>query len=161
MRRCAGAPIGANNLSACAAISPARRSPTIRSSVIAPANLRCKAGKYLSCAASAQAHFWAPFCDAVGLPEMRDTRPGGDEDLIRKVKEHMLTKTRDEWLELIPKEIAVVPMLEFDEVLEGPFAKERGMVLELDHPLEGTVRQLSSLSACPTRRRLFATSRPC
>jgi len=122
-------------------------------------NLRCKDGKYLSSAASAQAHFWAPFCDAVGLPELRDTRPVGNEDLIRKVKAHMLTKTRDEWLELIPKEIAVVPMLEFDEVLEGPFAKERGMVLELDHPLEGKVRQLSSpfrLSDTPPTFRHFA-----
>jgi crotonobetainyl-CoA:carnitine CoA-transferase CaiB-like acyl-CoA transferase len=122
-------------------------------------NLRCKDGKYLSSAAFAQAHFWAPFCDAVGLPEMRDTRPGADENLIRKVKEHMLTKTRDEWLELIPKEIAVVPMLEFEEVLEGPFAKERGMVLELDHPLEGAVRQLASpfrLSDTPPTFRRFA-----
>ena len=71
----------------------------------------------------------------------------------------MLTKTRDEWLELIPKEIAVVAMLEFDEVLEGRFAKERGMVLELDHPLEGTVRQLSSpfrLSDTPPTFRRFA-----
>ena len=51
------------------------------------------------------------------------------------------------------------PMLEFDEVLEGPFAKERGMVLELDHPLEGTVRQLSSpfrLSDTPPTFRRFA-----
>ena len=85
--------------------------------------------------------------------------PAGDEELIRKVKAHMLTKTRDEWLALIPKEIAVVPMLEFDEVLEGPFAKERGMVLELDHPLEGKVRQLSSpfrLSDTPPTFRRFA-----
>lgn len=107
-------------------------------------NLRCKDGKYLSSAASAQAHFWAPFCDAVGLPELRERRPGRDERIIREVREHMLTRTRDEWLAIIPKEIAVVPMLEFDEVLEGKFAKERGMVLELDHPLEGKVRQLAS-----------------
>ena len=54
-----------------------------------------------------------------------------------------------------------MPMLEFDEVLEGPFAKERGMVLELDHPLEGTVRQLASPFTWLTRRRLFAALRPC
>jgi crotonobetainyl-CoA:carnitine CoA-transferase CaiB-like acyl-CoA transferase len=122
-------------------------------------NLRCKDGKYLSSAASAQAHFWAPFCDAVGLPELRDTRPGRDESIIRKVREHMLTKTRDEWLAIIPKEIAVVPMLELDEVLEGQYAKERGMVLELDHPLEGKVRQLASpfkLSDTPPTFRSFA-----
>ena len=122
-------------------------------------NLRCKDGKYLSSAASAQAHFWAPFCDAVGLPELRETRPGRDEAMIRKVREHMLTKTRDEWLAVIPKEIAVTPVLEFDEVLEGQYAKERHMVLELDHPLEGQVRQLASpfkLSDTPPTFRRFA-----
>jgi crotonobetainyl-CoA:carnitine CoA-transferase CaiB-like acyl-CoA transferase len=79
--------------------------------------------------------------------------------MIRKVKAHMLTKTRDDWLAIIPKEISVVPMLEFDEVLEGPYAKERGMVLELDHPLEGKVRQLASpfrLSGTPPTFRRFA-----
>jgi crotonobetainyl-CoA:carnitine CoA-transferase CaiB-like acyl-CoA transferase len=120
-------------------------------------NLKCKDGKYLSNAAFAQAHFWAPFCDAVGLPEMRDKIPVGDAEAIRKVKAHMLTRSRDEWLELIPKEISVVPMLEFDEVLEGDYARERGMVLELDHPLEGKVRQLSSpfrlSDTAPTFRR--------
>jgi crotonobetainyl-CoA:carnitine CoA-transferase CaiB-like acyl-CoA transferase len=122
-------------------------------------NLRCKDGKYLSSAAFAQAHFWAPFCDAVGLPEMRDTVPASNAEMIRKVKAHMLTKTRDDWLAIIPKEISVVPMLEFDEVLEGPYANERGMVLELDHPLEGKVRQLASpfrLSDTPPTFRRFA-----
>ena len=88
---------------------------------------------------------------------MRDKIPVGDAEAIRKVKAHMLKRTRDEWLELIPKEISVVPMLEFDEVLEGDYARERGMVLELDHPLEGKVRQLSSpfrlSDTAPTFRR--------
>ncbi|HEY0722908.1 MAG TPA: CaiB/BaiF CoA-transferase family protein, partial [Pyrinomonadaceae bacterium] len=122
-------------------------------------NLKCKDGKYLSNAAFAQAHFWAPFCDAVGLAEMREKIPVGDAAAIRKVKAHMLTRSRDEWLELIPKEISVVPMLEFDEVLEGDYARERGMVLELDHPLEGRVRQLASpfrLSDTPPTFRRFA-----
>ena len=71
----------------------------------------------------------------------------------------MLSKSRDEWLAIIPKEISVVPMLEFDEVLEGPYAQERGMVMELDHPLEGRVRQLASpfrLSDTPPTFRRFA-----
>ena len=122
-------------------------------------NLKCKDGKYISNAAFAQAHFWAPFCDAVGLPEMRDKVPSGDAEAIRKVRAHMLSKTRDEWLAIIPKEISVVPLLEFDEVLEGPYAKERGMVLDLDHPLEGKVRQLASpfrLSDTPPTFRHFA-----
>ena len=122
-------------------------------------NLKCKDGKYISNAAAYQNHFWAPFCDAVGLPEMRENRPERDEAAIRKVREHMLTKTRDEWMAIIPKEIAVVPVLEFDEVLEGQYARERGMVWEIDHPTEGKVRQLASpvhLSGTPTAFRNFA-----
>jgi hypothetical protein len=42
-------------------------------------NLRCKDGKYLSSAAFAQAHFWSPFFDGVGLPEIRDTVPECNE----------------------------------------------------------------------------------
>jgi crotonobetainyl-CoA:carnitine CoA-transferase CaiB-like acyl-CoA transferase len=122
-------------------------------------NLRCKDGKYLSSAASAEAHFWAPFCDAIGLPELRETRPGRDETIIERVRAQMLTRTRDEWLAIIPQEISVVPLLEFDEVLESQYARERGMLLELDHPLEGKVRQLASpfrLSDTPPTFRRFA-----
>lgn len=122
-------------------------------------NLRCKDGKYISNAAAYQNHFWAPFCDAVGLPELRETRPDRDETMIRKVREHMLTKTRDEWMALIPKEIAVVPVLEFGEVMDGTYAHERGMIWELDHPAESGVRQLGSpfhLSDTPPTFRNFA-----
>ena len=45
-------------------------------------------------------------------------------------------------------------------MLEGDYARERGMVLELDHPLEGKVRQLSSpfrMSDTPTTFRHFAS----
>jgi formyl-CoA transferase len=122
-------------------------------------NLRCKDGKYLSSAASAEAHFWAPFCDAIGLPELRETRPGRDETIIHRVRAQMLTRTRDEWLAVIPREISVVPLLEFGEVLEGQYAQERRMLMELDHPLEGKVRQLASpfrLSDTPPTFRRFA-----
>jgi formyl-CoA transferase len=121
-------------------------------------NLRCKDGKYLSNAATAQAHFWSRFCDAVGLPELRENRRLGPTE-TQRVREHMLTKTRDEWLAIIPQEIAVTALLEWDEVLEGQFSRERGVVFDLDHPLEGKVRQLASpfkLSETPPTFRNFA-----
>ena len=123
-------------------------------------NLRCKDGKYLSSAAFAQAHFWAPFCDAVGLPEMRDTVPAGNAEMIRKVKTHMLTKTRDDWLAIIPKEISVVPMLEFDEVLEGPYAKERVWCWSWITRWKERYANWHRHSVCLTRRRPFAALRP-
>lgn len=128
-------------------------------------NLRCKDGKYLSSAASAQTHFWERFCDAIERPQYKGVFPTGGrydpnlETIIRDVRAVMMTKTRDEWLEIIPREISVTPMLEFDEVMEGDYAKERGMVWELDHPLEGKVRQIGSpfkLSDTPPQFRNFA-----
>ena len=78
---------------------------------------------------------------------------------MQDIKALMLSKTRDEWLEIIPRDLTVVPMLEYGESLESDYARERGMVWELDHPLEGKVRQLGSpfrLSETPPAMRNFA-----
>jgi formyl-CoA transferase len=133
-------------------------------------NLKCKDGRYLASAASAQTHFWARFCDAIGRPQYKELYPlnvdrrtserGAQiEAAIADVREVMMTKTRDEWLEIIPREISVTPLLEYDEAMESQFAKERGLVWELDHPLEGKVRQIGSpfhLSDTPPTFRNFA-----
>ncbi|MDA1174309.1 MAG: CaiB/BaiF CoA-transferase family protein [Chloroflexi bacterium] len=134
-------------------------------------SLRCKDGKYLSNAASAETHFWDRFCDAIDRPQYKGMFPlpvaTGDgespdvkiEEAISDVRGVMLTKTRDEWMQIIPLEISVVPMLELDEALDGGYAQERGTSWELDHPLEGKVRQLSSpfhLSDTPPTFRNFA-----
>ncbi len=128
-------------------------------------NLRCKDGKYLSSAASAQTHFWARFCDAVGCPQYKGLFPGAGrydpsvEAAVKDIRAIILTKTRDEWLAILPREISVVPMLEFDEALDGEYAQDRGIVWELEHPLEGKVRQLGSpfrLSDTPPTFRNFA-----
>ena len=128
-------------------------------------NLRCKDGKYLSSAASAQTHFWARFCDAIERPQYKGMFPAGGregpetEAVIRDVRAVMLTKTRAEWLQIIPREISVTPMLEWDEAMEGQYAQERGILWELDHPLEGRVRQIGSpfrFSDTPPQFRNFA-----
>jgi crotonobetainyl-CoA:carnitine CoA-transferase CaiB-like acyl-CoA transferase len=50
-------------------------------------------------------------------------------------------------------------MLRLDEAVEGPYARERGVIWELDHPIEGRVRQIASplhLSDTPPAFRHFA-----
>ncbi len=134
-------------------------------------NLRCADGKYLSSAANAETHFWNRFCDAIGRPQYHDLFPlphdqrVGEamdpriEAAIADVRAVMLTRTRDEWLQVLPPDISVVPLLELDEALEGGYARDRGLVWELDHPLEGRVRQVGSpfrLSETPPVFRNFA-----
>ena len=135
------------------------------------ANIRCKDGKYLSNAATAETHFWNRFCEAIGRPQYEnmfplpfDQRAGSSEDskiqaAVKDVREVMLTKTREEWLKIIPLDISVVPILELDEALDGGYAKDRGVVWELEHPVVGKVRQLASpfrLSDMPPKFRNFA-----
>jgi len=135
-------------------------------------SFRCKDGKYVISAAFAQTHFWDEFCDIIDRPQYKGMLPLRGElrredgtthptvaAMIADLRTVFLTKTRDEWLSTFPRDLTVVPMLEYDESLESPFAQERGIVWELDHPLEGKVRQIGSpfhLSDTPPAFRSFA-----
>jgi succinate--hydroxymethylglutarate CoA-transferase len=64
--------------------------------------------------------------------------------LIRaKLAEAFKGRTRDEWLELFgDEEVCVGPVYELDEVFDDPQAQARGLVVEVDHPRAGKLRQL-------------------
>ncbi|MBI4232881.1 MAG: CoA transferase [Chloroflexi bacterium] len=132
-------------------------------------NLRCKDGKYLSNASTAETHFWNRFCQAIGRPQYQnmfplsfDRRSQADpavQAAIDDVRVVMLTKTREEWLQILPVDISVVPMLEVNEALEGDYARSRGALWELEHPVAGKVRQIGTpfrLSDTPPTFRNFA-----
>jgi len=53
------------------------------------------------------------------------------------------TKTRDEWVEIMrQKDTCVAPVYSIDEVIFDPQVLERDMVVEIDHPKLGKVKQL-------------------
>jgi crotonobetainyl-CoA:carnitine CoA-transferase CaiB-like acyl-CoA transferase len=135
-------------------------------------SFRCRDGKYLISAAFAQTHFWDQFCDIIGRPQYKGMLPLRGEfrreegsvhpavaAMMADVKGVFLDRTRDEWLAMFPRDLTVMPMLEYDESLESDFAKERGIVWSMEHPLEGAVRQIGSpfrLSDTPPVFRNFA-----
>lgn len=71
-----------------------------------------------------------------------------------------LTKTRDEWFELLAKaDVCVGKVYDFPEVLTDPQVRHRQMVVELEHPVAGTVMQAGvaiKLSDTPGSIRSFA-----
>ena len=71
-----------------------------------------------------------------GFSEKRD-------EVIGKLTERFLTKTRDEWLEILHKaDTCVAPVhTSLDEVLEDPQVKHRRMMVEVDDPVTGRVKQ--------------------
>jgi crotonobetainyl-CoA:carnitine CoA-transferase CaiB-like acyl-CoA transferase len=93
-----------------------------------------------------EAHFWARFCDAVGMPELKDEQwPVGAVAEAQRAKLETLfaSATRDQWVErLAPADIPFGPVLSMAEAFADPHARHREMLIEMEHPDEGMIPQL-------------------
>ncbi len=89
--------------------------------------------------------FWKNMCLALGredfVPQQYD--PGSEDALLDELKRIFATRTRDEWFDLLAKaDVPVGKVLELDELFADPHVLHRQMVLEIDHPRFGKVKQL-------------------
>ncbi|SFU22364.1 CaiB/BaiF CoA-transferase family protein [Mesorhizobium sp. YR577] len=105
----------------------------------------CSDGGYVALGAIEE-HFWHRFCDAFGTPQFRNRQwPEGEEAEVQKaaLQERFMMQTRDEWVaELEAVDIPFGPVLGIREALETDHAQARGMLSQVDHPVEGAVPQL-------------------
>jgi crotonobetainyl-CoA:carnitine CoA-transferase CaiB-like acyl-CoA transferase len=105
---------------------------------------RCKDGEYVT-VGCAETRFWTNLCHALGREDLiaRQHPPRDEaEDVIAELAEVFLTRTRDEWVEsLRGREVCVGPVYHLDEALAQPQVRHRGMVVEIDDPAVGRVRQ--------------------
>jgi alpha-methylacyl-CoA racemase len=104
----------------------------------------CSDGKWLSIG-SLEPWFWKETCEALGMDEYiahqnnREKFPEIFEYMRSKFKE----KTRDEWFEeLRQRDICVGPVYSMDETFADPHVQAREMVIEVDHPEFGKVKQV-------------------
>jgi alpha-methylacyl-CoA racemase len=98
---------------------------------------------WVSCGAL-EPKFWAAFCAGVGRPELTEVQfePPGSEahDAVAAV---FRTRTRAEWKAFNDEhDCCIEPVLDLDEALDSDLVRERGMVVEVEQPRLGTVRQL-------------------
>jgi crotonobetainyl-CoA:carnitine CoA-transferase CaiB-like acyl-CoA transferase len=108
---------------------------------------------------------YAKFCEVAGVPDLaRDPRfvrnAGRVRDravLVPLLAAVMKTRTRADWLEsLEAAKVPCGPINDLAEVFADPHVRERGMTVELPHPLAGSVRLVASpmrLSATPVQYR--------
>ena len=103
-----------------------------------------KDGEYLSFG-GLEPQFFAAFCNTIGRP---DLIPGGvaPRDLPHikeEVRSILKSKTRDEWMVLFGKvDACVEPVLALGEALRDPHVEARGLVVDVDIPGCGTVKQI-------------------
>ncbi|MBU1208918.1 MAG: CoA transferase [Proteobacteria bacterium] len=94
-------------------------------------------------------NFWKPFVEILGIEELkdpkydrRDGRWQEKEKIDAIVSQVLATRPGDEWLQLFAeKGIPSGPINTFDRALSNPQVLHRNMVVEVDHPIGGKVKQ--------------------
>jgi len=100
--------------------------------------------------------FWQAWCRGVereDLIERQFERPGSEAHA--EVERLFLERTREQWCEFASQhDCCLEPVLDLDEALESELVRAREMVVELDQPGAGKVRQVAppvKLSRTPAR----------
>ncbi len=122
-----------------------------------------KDGKHLSIAAF-EAWFYRNLCQLLGREDFAEHQFAEGEkrdEIFEYFKQAFLTKTRDEWVEILrSKDTCVAPVYSLDEIANDPQLIARGMIREMPHPTLGSVKQVGSmlkLSDSPFQVRNWAT----
>jgi crotonobetainyl-CoA:carnitine CoA-transferase CaiB-like acyl-CoA transferase len=120
-----------------------------------------KDGKYIA-TSPLESHFWERFCRALGLEELIPHHYATGkkyEEVVSAIRDRFLTKTRDEWFEIMKKaDTCVSPVLTLEEVFSDPQICHRNMIMELNHPTRGKAKQFGfpiKLSETPAQFRSF------
>jgi crotonobetainyl-CoA:carnitine CoA-transferase CaiB-like acyl-CoA transferase len=103
-----------------------------------------KDGKYVSIGAL-EPWFYANLCELLGREDLLAYEWDATkwDELSAEFREIFRTKTRDEWVELLrQKDVCVAPVYTVDEVFKDPQVLHRKMVVEIDHPTLGTIKQV-------------------
>ena len=131
---------------------------------------RTKDNKYISIGCS-ELHFWENLCRLLGKEDYipyhftlehyvhRPKEKKWDE-IHSYLKQTFLTKTRDEWFELLTQnDIPAGKVYSLDEVFADPQVLHRQMAIEVEHPALGKIKQVGiapKLSDTPGKVRTLA-----
>ena len=127
-------------------------------------------GKYITIGC-VEVHFWENLCRLLGREDyipyhftsehyVRKSDDKKWEEIRSYLKQAFLTKTRDEWFELlIQNDIPAGKVYTMDEVFTDPQVLHRQMVIEVEHPTLGKIKQVGiapKLSDTPGKVRSLA-----
>lgn len=105
-----------------------------------------KDGKYISFG-GLEPQFFSAFCKAVDCPELIDggVMPKDIKSAKEKVSQIFKSRNRDEWADVFKDvDACVEPVLTLSEAFDDSHVKERGLIVELQTPDGGTVKQVAT-----------------
>lgn len=107
-------------------------------------------GKYLTLAVGNDS-IWKNFCKAIGYERLiyderfstNPKRVKNRETLVDLLIKLFATRSRSEWIEaLLSNEVPCGPVYTLDEIFTDPQVLHRNMVLEINHPKVGKIKQI-------------------
>jgi len=104
-----------------------------------------KDGKYLALGIF-RPQSWQALCQTLGREDLIDQQwamGAKQEEMLSLFQETFRSKTRDEWYHLLRDlDVEVGPVNSPQEVCSDPQVLHRGMVVEVEHPIAGRVKQV-------------------
>jgi formyl-CoA transferase len=94
---------------------------------------------------------WTRLCEALARPDLVDDprfesnadRMANRPELVRELESALAERGTAEWVEaLLDAGVPAGPIHDYKQVFEDPHTQAREMMVEMDHPVEGTIRGL-------------------
>lgn len=106
---------------------------------------RTKDDRYISLG-MLEAKFWESFCNTIGRQEYIPIQNGPrevQEIMIQELTELFATKNADEWMKKLEHlDACVAKVKNLEEALADEQLNYRGMIVEMDHPVEGKIKSV-------------------
>lgn len=87
--------------------------------------------------------FWINLLKLIGREDLKEYQFATGErqkEAMGELQKVFLTKTRKEWLEVFEgKDICYAPINDVEDMIADPHVRHRGMIQEMEHPVEGKV----------------------
>ncbi len=123
---------------------------------------KTKDSKFLSLGALEE-KFWREFCSAIGRKDLMDkqfARGKERERIFTELRSLFLSRTQAEWLKVFEgRDFCCEPVLNFADALTSEQAVARAMLFEMEHSVEGPIKQMGSpfkFSETPISMRMAA-----
>ena len=92
--------------------------------------------------------FWHNLCEGLGRKDLKSKQwaQGKEKETVfNELKEEFLKKTQDEWLEIFKNyDTCISAVKSYAEACEDPQILARNMIVKMDHPILGEIKNLAS-----------------
>ncbi|MFX1409790.1 MAG: CaiB/BaiF CoA transferase family protein [Promethearchaeota archaeon] len=108
---------------------------------------KTKDNKFLSVGVI-EVKFWRDLCEGLGREDLKlkQTAQGKEKETVfEELQKEFQKRTQKEWIDIFKNlDACVMPVKSFGEACEDPQIKARNMVIEIDHPKFGKIKNVAS-----------------